>query len=89
MERLITRRFSSHVKEPNNLLAYTHPLLLEGGYKTIKYLLPHVSFLLLGSLRQTTSICGPEEIRTLDLVCAKDALYQLSYRPMHHRVRLF
>lgn len=25
---------------------------------------------------------GPEEIRTLDLVCAKDALYQLSYRPM-------
>lgn len=25
--------------------------------------------------------CGPEEIRTLDLRCAKATLYQLSYRP--------
>ena len=27
--------------------------------------------------------CGPEEIRTLDLIIANDALYQLSYRPKY------
>ncbi len=49
--------------------------------RTLLHLLLGKPSLTRGLAQKNEAVGGPEEIRTLDLVCAKDALYQLSYRP--------